>query len=71
MTDLVLKLDSPVKTIPLFSEGSGIPLESVRKMVKEGDLPIMPKKKRTGRVLINMVAYYAMCAKAANVATTC
>ncbi|EPC4027752.1 MULTISPECIES: hypothetical protein [Aeromonas] len=64
MSEIALKIDTPVKTIERYSADTGIPVGTVRKMVASGELQIMPKAGPKHRVLINMVALYQQAAAA-------
>lgn len=64
MSEIALKIDTPVKTIERYSADTGIPVGTVRKMIACGELQIMPKAGPKHRVLINMVALYHKAAAA-------
>lgn len=70
MSEIALQIDTPVKTIERYSADSGIPVGTVRKMISDGDLDIMPKRRPKSRVLINMVALYHKAAAAAYLPAT-
>ncbi|WP_182859711.1 hypothetical protein [Aeromonas hydrophila] len=65
MSEIAIQIDTPVKTIEKYSTDTGIPVGTVRKMITDGDLEIMPKRRPKSRVLINMVALYQKAAAAA------
>ncbi|HAU4895824.1 MULTISPECIES: hypothetical protein [Aeromonas] len=65
MSEIALKIDTPVKTIERYAADSGLPVGQVKKMVQRGELQIMPKAGPKHRVLINMVALYQQAAAAA------
>ena len=70
MSEIALKIDTPVKTIERYSADTGIPVGTVRKMIACGELQIMPKAGPKHRVLINMVALYHKAAAAAYLSAT-
>lgn len=65
MSEIALKIDTPVKTIERYAADTGIPVGQVKKMVQRGELQIMPKQSARHRALINMVAVYQQAAAAA------
>ncbi len=54
--NLTFQIQSPYQTFEMFSETTGIPLNSVRNMVKEGRLPIRTKLRPKEKPLINVAA---------------
>jgi len=69
MTQFVIQLNAPVVTLERFSEMTGIPFGTVKDRAQRGIYPIMPKKTPQERPQINLVAFYAQCAKEANLNT--
>ncbi|MEY0875198.1 DNA-binding protein [Providencia manganoxydans] len=47
---------APYVSVNKYSELTGIPLETVRKMVHRGDIIIRPKKGAKEKVQVNMIA---------------
>ena len=65
MSELSIKIDTPVKTIKRYSEDTGMSVGLIKKMIAEGKLQIMPKESPKSAALINMVAVYQQAAAAA------
>lgn len=56
MNNFTYQNQSPYQTFEMFSQNSGIPVNTVRNMVKEGRLPIRTKLRSQDKPLINMLA---------------
>ncbi|WP_417762211.1 DNA-binding protein [Shewanella sp.] len=56
MSNLTLHIDSPVLTYEEFGRRTGMSIHLIRKMVSEGRLPIVPKRKPKDTPFINMLA---------------
>lgn len=56
MSQLVISIPSPFVTYQQFADVSGLKLNKVQALAREGRLPIMPKAKAAETPLINMVA---------------
>lgn len=65
-TTITITPVAPVVTVAKFAELTGIPEGTINQRIAEGKYPIMPKSKQQERPQINLVAFYAQCAKAAN-----
>ena len=68
--NLVIQIDTPVKTMERYAADTGIALGTVKKMVQRGELQIMPKYSPKSRVLINMIPIYAAAGGSAYVPTS-
>ncbi|MEH8144834.1 hypothetical protein Q7I25_08860 [Aeromonas hydrophila] len=68
--NLVIQIDTPVKTMKRYAADTGIPLGTVKKMVQRGELQIMPKYSPKSSVLINMIPIYAAAGASAYVPAT-
>ena len=56
MSQIAYQIASPFVAYDEFSRVTGIPLNTVRAMVREGRLPIRPKARPKDKPLINMLA---------------
>ncbi|WP_413485429.1 DNA-binding protein [Shewanella baltica] len=56
MSELVLHIGAPFITYQQYAAMSGLSLNKIQDLAREGRLPIMPKAKATETPLINMVA---------------
>ncbi|MGL6645235.1 hypothetical protein ACSZOH_06960 [Aeromonas caviae] len=70
MSEIAIKIDTPVKTIARYSADTGIAVGTIKKMISSGELEIMPKRGPKHLVLINMVALYHKAASAAYLPAT-
>jgi predicted DNA-binding transcriptional regulator AlpA len=61
MTQINITIDTPIVDVNEFSSRTGLPLPTVRRMISQNQLPVMPRLERQ-KILINMVAYTLMCA---------
>jgi predicted DNA-binding transcriptional regulator AlpA len=61
MTQINITIDTPIVDVNEFCSRTGLPLPTVRRMINENLIPVMPRLART-KILINMVAYTMMCA---------
>lgn len=68
MSQFAYQIPSPYVAFDEFSRVSGIPLNTVRAMVREGRLPIRPKQRPKDKPLINMLA---LAKEAAALAQSC
>lgn len=66
MTQISITIDTPVVDVNEFSNRTGIPLPSVRKLITNNEIPVMPRLSRQ-KILINMVAYTLLCAERAKI----
>lgn len=66
MTQISITIDTPVVDVNEFSNRTGIPLPSVRKLIANNKIPVMPRLSRQ-KILINMVAYTLLCAERAKI----
>ncbi|HHE9089953.1 TPA: DNA-binding protein [Haemophilus influenzae] len=58
-----VQIHAPYVTLKKYAELTGLSLEKVRKMRKEGELPIADKKAERGSVLVNLIAIAKQAAK--------
>ncbi|WP_346351012.1 hypothetical protein N2M06_13395 [Oceanimonas sp. AH20CE76] len=56
MTQLNVTFDTPVCTVKVFATKVGISERTIERMVDEGRIPILPKKIKGERTLINLIA---------------
>lgn len=56
MTQLNVTFDIPLCTSDVFAERTGISRRTVDRMVEDGRIPILPKKIKGERTLINLIA---------------
>ncbi|MEN3260031.1 DNA-binding protein [Sodalis endosymbiont of Spalangia cameroni] len=58
MSNITINIEVPTPYVPLkkYSEMTGIPFDSCRRMVADGRIIIRPKHKAKDRVEVNLVA---------------
>ena len=56
MSDIAIQIATPFVTYEEYSRISGVPYNTIKKMVADGRIPIRPKLRRTDKTLINLLA---------------
>ncbi len=56
MSDIAIQIATPFVTYEEYSRLSGLPYNTVKKMVADGRIPIRPKVRKNDKPLINLLA---------------